>query len=305
MQHLLSMHALDKKQMIAFFDRGEFFLKTTVAKQEVLNTLHGKVIVNLFFEPSTRTRNSFAIAGNRLGAIVLSPNMKNSSTVKGELLVDTIHNLEAMGASLLVIRHPDNHLAQFIAGEILSSVSVVNAGDGSNEHPTQALLDIMTIRQHFPDFSNLTVAIVGDVAHSRVAHSLTIGLKTMGVGKIRFIAPDYFTPGDIGDDYESVEIVHDINAGLKDVDIIYALRIQKERIDEKNRPSDEKYFKTFGLTAERVALAKPTAIVMHGGPINRGIEIESDVADGPQSVILQQTKNSVGLRMAVLETLLK
>lgn len=305
MQHLLSMHALDKKQMIALFDRAEFFLKTAVAKQEVLNTLHGKVIVNLFFEPSTRTRNSFVIAGNRLGAIVLSPNMKNSSTVKGELLIDTIHNLEAMGAALLVIRHPDNHLAQFIADEMHSSVSVVNAGDGSNEHPTQALLDIMTIRQHFPDFSKLAVAIVGDVAHSRVARSLTIGLKTMGVGKIRFIAPDYFTPDDVDVDYQSVEIVHDINLGLKDVDIIYALRIQKERIDEKNRPSDEKYFKTFGLTAERIKLAKPTAIVMHGGPINRGIEIESDVADGPQSVILQQTKNSVGLRMAVLEALLK
>src|SRR3990167_6178213 len=184
MQHLLSMHDLDKKQMIALFDRADYFLKTAVAKQSVLDILHGKVVVNVFFEPSTRTRNSFAIAANRLGAIVLSPNMKNSSTTKGELLIDTVNNLAAMGASILVIRHPDNHFTQFLALEAQTKVSIINAGDGSNEHPTQALLDILTIRQHFSDFSKLTVAIVGDVSHSRVARSLVIGLKKMGTTQI-------------------------------------------------------------------------------------------------------------------------
>lgn len=302
MHHLLTMQSLDQKKITYLLDRAEYFLKTAVAKQEVLDTLRGKVIVNLFFEPSTRTRNSFEIASHRLGAIVLSPDMKQSSTTKGELLIDTIRNLEAMGASLLVIRHPDNHLAHFLSTELKAQVAVVNAGDGSNEHPTQTLLDLMTIRQHFKTFSELTVAIVGDVAHSRVARSLIIGLHLMGVGKIRVIAPDYFTPAD--GELGNVEISHSMETGLADVDIVYMLRIQKERMNPEQHPKDDHYFKKFGLTEERLLLAKPSAIVMHPGPMNRGIEIESSVADGSQSVILQQTQNSVAVRMAVLETLL-
>ncbi|EKD77922.1 MAG: hypothetical protein ACD_42C00117G0001 [uncultured bacterium] len=302
LHHLLTMQSLDVKQITYLLNRADYFLKTVIAKQSVLNTLHGKVIVNLFFEPSTRTRNSFEIAAHRLGAIVLSPDMKQSSAAKGEIIIDTVRNLEAMGASLLVIRHPDNHLAQFLAAEVKTEISVVNAGDGSNEHPTQTLLDLLTIRQHFSDFSKLTVAIVGDIAHSRVARSLIIGLNLMGVKNIRIIAPDYFTPSDT--EFSHVEIVHSMESGLKNVDIIYTLRIQKERIDTKLHPKDDHYFKQFGLTEEKLALAKPTAMVMHPGPMNRGIEIESSVADGSQSVILQQTRNSVAVRMAVLEMLM-
>jgi len=302
LHHLLGIQSLDQKQIIYLLDRAEYFLKTAVAKQEMLTTLRGKVVVNLFFEPSTRTRNSFEIAAHRLGAIVLSPDMKQSSTTKGELLIDTIRNLEAMGASLLVIRHPDNHLAQFLAAEVNTQVSVVNAGDGSNEHPTQTLLDLMTMRQHFKDFSKLTIAIVGDIAHSRVARSLIMGLRLMGVPRIRIIAPESFTPDHA--ELAHVDVFHAMDAGLKDADIIYTLRIQKERMKEDQRPKDDQYFKNFGLTQERLVLAKRDAIVMHPGPMNRGIEIESSVADGAQSAILQQTQNSVAVRMAVLEVLL-
>lgn len=302
LHHLLSMQSLDQQKITYLLDRAEVFLKTVIAKQDVLTTLRGKVVVNLFFEPSTRSRNSFEIAAHRLGAIVLSPNMQQSSTIKGELLIDTIHNLEAMGAALLVIRHPDNHLAQFLSAELKTEIAVVNAGDGSNEHPTQTLLDLMTIRQHVKDFSKLTVAIVGDVSHSRVARSLIMGLRMMGVERIRVIAPDYFTPDHA--ELAHVDVFHAMDVGLRDVDIIYTLRIQKERMSTEQRPKDDQYFKQFGLTVERLALAKPGAMVMHPGPMNRGIEIESSVADGSQSVILQQTQNSVAVRMAVLETLL-
>ena len=302
MRHLLSMQSLDAKKITQLLDRAEFFLKTAVAKEEVLSTLRGKVIVNLFFEPSTRTRNSFEIAAHRLGAIVLSPDMKQSSTTKGELLIDTIRNLEAMGAALLVIRHPDDHLAHFLSTELQANLAIVNAGDGSNEHPTQTLLDLMTIRQHFKKFSDLTVAIVGDVAHSRVARSLMMGLQMMGVKKIRLIAPDYFAP--TTDLPPGIDVVDSMEAGLPGVDIIYMLRIQKERMNPELRPKDDQYFKKYGLTQAKLRLAKPGAIVMHPGPMNRGIEIESAVADGAQSVILQQTRNSVAVRMAVLEALL-
>lgn len=302
LHHLLSMQSLDMKKITYLLDRAEYFLKTCVEKQEVLTTLRGKVIVNLFFEPSTRTRNSFEIAEHRLGAIVLSPDMKQSSTMKGEILIDTLRNLEAMGASLLVIRHSDNNLTHFLASELKTKIAVVNAGDGSNEHPTQTLLDLMTIRQHCKDFSKLTVAILGDVSHSRVARSLIIGLRLMGVERIRIIAPDYFTPNDA--ELAHLDVFHSMDGSLDDVDIIYTLRIQKERMSPEQRPKDDQFFKNFGLTEARLALAKPNVIVMHPGPMNRGIEIESSVADGAQSVILQQTQNSVAVRMAVLETLL-
>lgn len=302
MHHLLTVQSLDYKKITYLLDRGNEFLKTAVSKQDVLTTLKGRVIANLFFESSTRTRNSFEIAAHRLGAIVLSPDMKQSSATKGELLIDTIRNLEAMGAALLVIRHPDNHLAQFLSMESKAAIPIVNAGDGSNEHPTQTLLDLMTIRQHFPDFSKLTIAIVGDVVHSRVARSLMMGLQMMGVENIRIIAPDYFLPPET--DFPQVAIFHDMALGLKEVDVVYLLRIQKERIPASQWPNDEHYFNKFGLTQARLAIAKPNAIVMHPGPMNRGIEIESSVADGSQSVILQQTQNSVAIRMAVLETLL-
>jgi aspartate carbamoyltransferase catalytic subunit len=302
LHHLLSIQSLNKETITYFLDRAEFFLKTALAKQEVLTTLHGKVIVNLFFESSTRTRNSFEIAAHRLGAIVLSPDIKQSSVNKGEIVIDTARNLEAMGAALLVVRHSENHFAQFLAAELKTTTAIVNAGDGINEHPTQTLIDLMTIRQHMPDFSKLTIAILGDILHSRVAHSLIIGLRTMGVTNIRLVAPVYFMPNE---SEFNVKVYHSMEEGLRDVDVVYSLRIQKERIAAAQLPKDEQYVQNYGLTAERMALAKPNAIVMHPGPMNRGVEIESSVADGAQSAILQQTKNSVAVRMAVLETLLK
>lgn len=298
--HLLGIRDLDKNTITYLLDRAEYFLENTIAKNGVLDTLRGKVIANLFFENSTRTRNSFEIAEHRLGAIVLSPDMKQSSTAKGELLIDTVRNLEAMGVALLVIRHSNNHLAQFLAMELHERVAVINAGDGHNEHPTQALLDLLTIRQHFPDFSKLIVAIAGDVAHSRVARSLVLALELMGVATIRIIAPKNFQPKE-EPDFKNCYVFDQMDAGLKDADVVYMLRIQKERMLEAEYPKDELYFKEFGLTEARLKIAKSSAIVMHPGPMNRGIEIESSVADGPQSVILQQTKNSVAVRMAVIE----
>lgn len=300
LHHFLGLRALDKQTVTYLLDRAEYFLKDVVEKNAVLATLKGKVIANLFFETSTRTRNSFEIAEHRLGAMVLSPDMKQSSTAKGELLIDTIRNLEAMGVALLVIRHSNNHLAQFLAMELQTNISVINAGDGHNEHPTQALLDLLTIRQHFGDFAGLTVAIAGDVSHSRVARSLVIGLQLMGVTKIRIIAPENFAPREDAD-FAQCAFFTEMNAGLDNADVVYMLRIQKERMAATEYPKDELYFQEYGLTQARLMRAKPTAIVMHPGPMNRGIEIESSVADGPQSVILQQTRNSVAVRMAVVE----
>ncbi|OGT25637.1 MAG: aspartate carbamoyltransferase [Gammaproteobacteria bacterium RIFCSPLOWO2_02_FULL_42_14] len=303
LRHLLSMQSLDREKIIYLLNRAEFFLKAAVVKEETLDTLRGKVVVNLFFEPSTRTRCSFEIATHRLGAILLSPDTKQSSMIKGEILIDTILNLEAMGAHLLIVRHADNHLAQFLAGESRAGVAVINAGDGSNEHPTQALIDLLTIRQHYPDFSHLTIAIVGDVIHSRVARSLAIGLHCMGVARVRVIAPKEFSPTELA--AMPFDLFHDMNAGLKGADVIYALRIQKERLKPNEQPlKDDHYYQHFGLTKDRLTLAKQNAIVMHAGPIIRGVDIESAVADGAQSVILEQTRNSVAVRMAVMETLL-
>lgn len=302
LRHLLSMSTLDQDTITGLLDRADYFLKKVVTPKHVLDTARGKVIANLFFESSTRTRNSFEIAANRMGAIVLSPDMNQSATQKGELLIDTIHNLESMGASLLVIRHPDNNLAHFLAAELQTEVGVINAGDGSNEHPTQTLLDLMTIRQICPDFSEVTITIVGDVLHSRVARSLVMGLKIMGVGRIRLVAPDCFLPKDAL--FEGVDTLSSMEDGLQDADIVYMLRIQKERMDASEYPNESDYFNAFGLTKEKLSMAKPEAVVMHPGPMNRGVEIESFVADGSQSVILQQTQNSVPLRMAVIEAVL-
>lgn len=299
--HLLSIEALNADQINYFLDRAQTLQDDVVTKDKVLDNFTGQVVANLFFESSTRTRNSFEIAAHRFNMIVLSPNMNQAATKKGELLIDTIRNFEAMGARLLVIRHSDNNLAHFLANEC-QSIAIINAGDGSNEHPTQTLIDLLTIKQHFNDFSKLTIAISGDISHSRVARSLVAGLRIMGTKEIRLIAPDYFMPDPT--EFPGTTCVNSFDDGVKDADIVYCLRIQKERMDPKQHPKESDYFNTFGLTQEKLALAQKGAIVMHPGPINRGIEIESSVADGSQSVILQQTRNSVAVRMAVIETLL-
>ncbi|HAU20311.1 MAG TPA: aspartate carbamoyltransferase catalytic subunit, partial [Gammaproteobacteria bacterium] len=257
-------------------------------------------VANLFFEPSTRTRNTFEIAGKRTSANIINVDLANSATKKNESLLDTMHTLKAMRIDMFVIRHKQSGLPHHVA-ENLQGVAVLNAGDGTNAHPTQALLDMLTIRQHKQSFQNLSVAIVGDIVHSRVAHSDIQALKTLGTTDIRLIAPAGLQYG--SDRCASVQCFDNIQDGLKDCDVVMVLRLQKERMLEADIPNEQEYFDNYGLTAERLTLAKPDAIVMHPGPINRGVEIDSSVADGNQSVILQQVTNGIAVRMAVMEIL--
>ena len=221
-----------------------------------------------------------------------------SSTSKGESLLDTIRNLEAMFVDMFVVRHAISGAAHFIAQQTAPHISVINAGDGQHAHPTQAMLDMFTIRQIKKDFSNLRVAIIGDILHSRVARSQIQALNTLGVPEVRVIAPKTLLPAHV--ESLGVSVSHDLNAGLKDVDVVIMLRLQKERMTSALLPSESEYFKCFGLTEEKLKIAKPDAIVMHPGPINRGVEIESKVADGPQSVILKQVSNGIAIRMAIM-----
>jgi aspartate carbamoyltransferase catalytic subunit len=301
-RHLISMETVSKEMILTLFDKANFFLQDYINKNATLDSLHGRIVANLFFEPSTRTSNSFAIAAKRLGAIFLNPDMKNSSTVKGEILVDTVHTFEMMGTSIFIIRHASHNTAQFVSAELLTQACVINAGDGTNEHPTQALLDLFTIHQHKPDFSSGVVAIIGDISHSRVAHSLIIGLKTMGCGDIRLIGPETLVSPSLASG--AVKVYHSLDEGLKHADVIMPLRIQKERMQKAEIPETAQFFEEFGLTLDRLALANKKAIVMAPGPINRNVEIESSVADGPQSVILQQVRNGVAMRMAVMDALM-
>lgn len=302
LENLISLENLSTSTISELLNRAEFFLENAINKKTALNALSGKIIANLFFEPSTRTRNSFDIAAQRLGAMVLNPDMQTSATCKGESLVDTIRTFEALGTDVFVIRHADNNTANFVANELSGNAAVVNAGDGVNQHPTQALLDLLTIRQHKHFFGNLTVAIVGDIAHSRVARSLIQGLNSMGTQQIRLIAPKALVPDDAAG--LDIHLYDSLKEGLHGVDVIVALRIQKERMQVADIPDTKKFAQQFGITTDTLAYAKPDAIVMHPGPINRGVEIESAVADGPQSVILQQVHNGVAVRMAVLDAIL-
>ncbi|MCH9769429.1 MAG: aspartate carbamoyltransferase catalytic subunit [Gammaproteobacteria bacterium] len=298
--HLLGINALSQEQITCLLNKAEKNLAQIIKNKTVTNTLTGRFVVNMFFEPSTRTRNSFKIAAQRLGGFVLSPDMSLSSTVKGEGLIDTVRTFEAMGADILVIRHSDNFSAEFIASELKPSLSVINAGDGYNQHPTQALIDLLTIQQFKNNFADIKVAIIGDIAHSRVARSLQQGLSIMGTKGIHLIGKPEWIPSDYPDE---IKVFESLENGLKDVDVIVALRIQKERIKNTETPDPDKYYKEFGLTAKTVRYAKPDAIVLHPGPINRGIEIDSSVADGQQSKILQQVANGVAIRMAVMQSL--
>jgi aspartate carbamoyltransferase catalytic subunit len=260
--------------------------------------LRGKTIVNLFFENSTRTRTTFELAASRLSADVVSINIATSATSKGESLLDTIRNLEAMHADMFVVRHAISGAAHFIAQNTAPHISVINAGDGQHAHPTQAMLDMFTIRQHKQDFKQLKVAIIGDILHSRVARSQIQALNTLGTKEIRVIAPKTLLPSHV--EKLGVKAFSNMEKGLIDSDVIIMLRLQKERMTSAFLPSEREYFKCFGLTEERLKLAKPDAIVMHPGPINRGVEIESSIADGAQSVILQQVSNGIAVRMAIM-----
>ena len=298
LKHFLTIEGLDKALLIEILDLAESFVGTEDQRIKKIPLLRGKSIVNLFFENSTRTRTTFELAARRLSADVLSMSIATSSTSKGESLLDTIRNLEAMYVDMFVVRHGISGAAHFIAQHASPNVSVINAGDGQHAHPTQAMLDMFTIRQMKGDFANLRVAIVGDILHSRVARSDIQALNTLGVAEVRVIAPKTLLPAQV--ESMGVTVSHNLADGLKDIDVIIMLRLQKERMSAALLPSESEYFKCFGLTEKRLKIAKPDAIVMHPGPINRGVEIDSNVADGPQSVILKQVSNGIAIRMAIM-----
>jgi aspartate carbamoyltransferase catalytic subunit len=255
-------------------------------------------VFNLFFEGSTRTRTTFEIAAKRLSADVINLNVAVSSTSKGESLLDTVANLSAMQADIFVVRHGSSGAAHLVARHVKPHEHVINAGDGRHAHPTQGLLDLYTIRHYKKDFSGLTVAIVGDVLHSRVARSLIHGLTTLGAPEVRVIGPQTLIPA--GAAALGVRVFHSMHEGLKGADVVVMLRLQNERMSGALLPSAQEFNKHYGLSADKLALAKPDAIVMHPGPMNRGVEIDSSVADGPHSVILPQVTFGISVRMAVM-----
>ncbi|CCE25542.1 MULTISPECIES: aspartate carbamoyltransferase catalytic subunit [Methylotuvimicrobium] len=298
LKHFLTIDGLDKALLTEILDTAESFAEMSGHHVKKVPLLRGKTIVNLFFENSTRTRTTFELAAKRLSADVISMNIATSATSKGESLLDTIRNLEAMFVDMFVVRHGTSGAAHFIAEHTAPHISVINAGDGRHSHPTQAMLDMFTIRQFKPNFSTLRVAIIGDILHSRVARSQILALNTLGAAEVRVIAPKTLLPAHV--ETLGVTVCHNLTEGLKDIDVIIMLRLQKERMTSALLPSESEYFKCFGLTPEKLEIAKPDAIVMHPGPINRGVEIDTRVADGPQSVILRQVSNGIAIRMAVM-----
>ncbi len=302
--HLLTLEGMPKEQILYLLDTAKQFVSVTSPNREVKKVplLRGKSVFNLFFENSTRTRTTFEIAANRLSADIINLDIPTSSTSKGESLIDTIDNLIAMQADIFVVRHNISKAPIEIANHVPEHVHVINAGDGSHQHPTQGLLDAYTIRHFKQDFSKLKVAIIGDILHSRVAKSNIHALTTLGCNDIRAIGPESLLPSDLAKDLSAlgVKIFHKVEDGIKDADVVMTLRIQKERMDQGQVPEGHAFFQQFGLNAERLALAKPDAIVMHPGPMNRGVEIDSAIADGKQSVILNQVTFGIAIRMAVM-----
>ena len=298
LKHFLTTEGLSRELLTEILDRAEQFVTLPSKAQNKFPLLRGKTVMNLFFENSTRTRITFELAAQRLSADIVNLDIRSSSASKGESLLDTIRNLEAMNCDVFVVRHHHSSAPHFIARYCAPHISVLNAGDGYHAHPTQAMLDMLTIRQHKPDFSELTVAITGDIRHSRVARSQIHALNTLGAKEVRVIAPGTLMP--VGIEQMNVKVFSSLDEGLRDVDVVVMLRLQKERMQGAMLPSEKEYFSLYGLTEKRLKLAKPDAIVMHPGPVNRGVEIESSVADGPQSVIMQQVTNGIAVRMAVM-----
>jgi aspartate carbamoyltransferase catalytic subunit len=298
LRHFLTIEGLSRSLLTEILDTAESFAGVAQQSVKKVPLLRGKTIVNLFFEASTRTRTTFELAAKRLSADVLNLNIPVSSASKGESLVDTLRTLEAMHCDMFVVRHSDSGAAHFIAEHAAPHVSVINAGDGRHAHPTQAMLDVFTLRRHKGDFKHVRVAIVGDILHSRVARSEIHALNTLGVAEVRVVAPKTLLPANV--ESMGVHVFHDLRTGLKDVDVVMMLRLQRERMQGALLPSEREYFHLYGLTPEKLAIAKPDVIVMHPGPINRGVEISSTVADGSHSVILQQVSHGVAIRMAVM-----
>jgi len=298
LQHLLSIEGLPRDILLQILDTAESFAGVTEREVKKVPLMRGKSVFNLFFEASTRTRTTFEIAAKRLSADVINLNVAVSSQSKGESLLDTVANLSAMQADVFVVRHASSGAPYLIARHVKPHEHVINAGDGRHAHPTQGLLDLYTIRHYKKEFHNLTVAIVGDVLHSRVARSLIHGLTTLGTPEVRVVGPKTLLPEKV--ESLGVRVFHDMREGVKGADVVVMLRLQNERMKGALLPSAGEYFKHYGLTPEKLALARPDVIVMHPGPMNRGVEIDSAVADGDRAVILPQVTFGIAVRMAVM-----
>ena len=301
LRHLLTLQERPADLIVEILDVAKTFLSVGARKTKKLPVLRGRSVFNLFFENSTRTLTTFEIAAKRLSADVINLNVASSSQSKGESLLDTVSNLVAMQADMFVVRHSVGGAPIEIARHVPDGIHVINAGDGQNAHPTQGLLDVFTIRHFKGGFSGLKVAIIGDIKHSRVARSEIHALTALGVDEIRISGPQSLMPTDATT--LGVKIYPDVDAALAGVDVIMMLRLQKERMEEALVPGAEEYFEKYGLNSERLKLASRDALVMHPGPLNRGVEIESAVADGPQSVILKQVTFGIAVRMAVMSIL--
>ena len=298
LRHFLSIDGLPKTLLERILDTANSFVVVGNQEAKKVPLLRGKTVVNLFFENSTRTRSTFELAAQRLSADVLNLDINTSATSKGESLLDTLRNLRAMHSDMFVVRHSQSGAAHFIAQQVTPNVAIINAGDGRHAHPTQAMLDMLTIYRHKASFDQLKVAIVGDILHSRVARDQVHALTTLGCQDVRLIGPNTLLP--TAAEELGVTTYNDLDKGLEDVDVIIMLRLQTERMDSAFLPSASEYYQAYGLTRQRLSKAKSDAIVMHPGPINRGIEIESEVADGEQSLILNQVGYGIAIRMAVM-----
>ena len=298
LRHFLSIDGLPRDVLLEILDVAESFAGVSERAVKKVPLLRGKTIVNLFFEPSTRTRTTFELAAKRLSADVLNISASTSSTTKGESLLDTLRTLEAMHCDMFVVRHAHSGAAHFIARHVAPHISVINGGDGRNAHPTQAMLDMFTIRRHKGAFERLRTAIVGDIEHSRVARSQIHALRTLGAKEIRVVGPRTLLPPRV--ESLGVTVYTDLLSGLSGVDVVMMLRLQRERMQGAMLPSSHEYFRYYGLTEEKLSVAKRDAIVLHPGPLNRGVEINSEVADGVRSVILNQVSYGIAIRMAVM-----
>ncbi len=302
LQHFISLEGLPRDLLETMLTRAESFIDFPTRTIKKVPLMRGKTVVNLFFEPSTRTRTTFEIAATRLSADVINLQAEAMSTTKGETILDTVKTLEAMHTDIFVVRHNSSGAANLIARHVPPHVHIINAGDGRYSHPTQALLDMFTIRQHRGDFSELVVVIVGDILHSRVARSEISALKILGAKEVRIVSPRTLIP--TGVEKLGVRVFTDMDEGLKDADIVMMLRLQLERMEGQLIPSREEFYQRYGLTEARMRKAKPDALVMHPGPINRGLEIASSVADGERSLILTQVANGIAVRMAVMSQIM-
>jgi len=298
LHHFIDIDSLDRELLTQILDTAEGFAGVGGRTVKKVPLLRGKTVANLFFENSTRTRTAFELAAKRLSADILNVDLVTSSTKKGESLLDTLHVLEALQCDMFIVRHGDSGAAHFIARHVSPGINIINGGDGQHSHPTQGMLDMFTIRRHKGDFANLCVVIIGDIRHSRVARSDISALVKLGAGEIRVVGPRTLIPADV--ESLGVTVFPTLDKALIGADVVMGLRLQKERMLSATVPSSSEFYRTYGLSPERLALAKPDALVMHPGPTNRGVEIAGSVADGAQSVILEQVTYGIAVRMAVM-----